>query len=179
MISYALKRFGLSLAVVAIVIALLFVMIYAVPGDPIRVALGPRASEALIAEMRERLGLDQPIWNQIGNFSASILRGDLGRDVISGEPVLRIILSQLPNTLWLIGGSMLVAVIPGVLLGVLSATHRGGLLDRVTSVLSVSVMAVPSFVIAIYLLLFFSIRLGWFPAIRPDGVPIFARFGKA
>lgn len=172
MLAYALKRVGLSLAVVAIVVALLFVMIYAVPGDPVRVALGPRASEALVAELRARMGLDQPIWVQIGNFYASILRGDLGRDVISGEPVLRLILSQLPNTLWLILGSMLVAVVPGVLLGVLAATHRGSLLDQATSVLSVSVMAVPSFVIAIYLLLFFSIRLGWFPAIGAGDDPL-------
>lgn len=165
MLSYVIKRVGLAIAVSAIVVAALFIMIYAVPGDPVRVALGPRASPALIAELHARIGLDQPIWVQIGKFYTSILRGDLGRDVISGEPVLRIILSQLPDTLYLILGSMLVAIIPGVLLGNFSAHNQGGLIDRITSILAVSVMAVPSFVIAIYLLLIFSISLGWFPAI--------------
>lgn len=165
MIGYALKRLALSAAVVALVVAALFVMIYAVPGDPVRVALGPRASEALIAELRERMGLDSPIWMQIGLFYWSLLQGDLGRDVISGEPVLRIIMAQLPDTMRLIAGAMMVAIVPGIALGVLSATHRGSLLDRLTSLFSVSVMAVPSFLIAIYLLLVFSIQLGWFPAI--------------
>ncbi|MEO4001251.1 ABC transporter permease [Mesorhizobium sp. CAU 1732] len=165
MIGYALKRLALSAAVVALVVAALFVMIYAVPGDPVRVALGPRASEALIAELRERMGLDSPIWMQIGLFYWSLFQGDLGRDVISGEPVLRIIMAQLPDTMRLIAGAMVVAIVPGVALGVLSATHRGSLLDRLTSLFSVSVMAVPSFLIAIYLLLVFSIQLGWFPAI--------------
>lgn len=165
MLIYLIRRLALAIAVILIVIAALFVMMHAVPGDPVRVALGPRASEELVASYRAQMGFDQPIWVQIIRFFGAILQGDLGRDVLSGEPVLRIILAQLPDTLYLIAGAMLVAVVPGIMLGVISASNRGGVLDRVTSVLSVSVMAVPSFVIAIYLLLIFSIRLGWFPAI--------------
>lgn len=172
MLTYMLKRIVLSVAVVFTVIAALFVMIHAVPGDPVRIALGPRASEALVAAFRERLGLDQPMLVQLMKFYGSILRGDLGSDVISGASVLKIILSQLPDTLRLIAGAMVVAVVPGILLGVFSAIYRGSLLDRLTSILSVSVMAVPSFVIAIYLLLFFSIRLGWFPAIGAGTTPL-------
>ena len=165
MLSYLARRVSLSIAVILVVVAAMFVMMHAVPGDPVRIALGPRASDAMVEAYRVKMGLDQPVWVQIARYFGLILQGDLGQDAISGEPVLRIILSQLPDTLFLIAGSMLVAIIPGIHLGVLSATHRGGLLDRITSVLSVSVMAVPSFVIAIYLLLIFSIRLGWFPAI--------------
>ncbi len=165
MLNYMLKRVALSLVVIVTVIAALFVMIHAVPGDPVRIALGPRASEALIAAYRERMGLDQPILVQILKFYAAILHGDLGQDVISNTPVLKVVLAQLPDTLRLIAGAMLVAIIPGILLGVFSAIKRGSLMDRLTSILSVSVMAVPSFVIAIYLLLLFSIHLGWFPAI--------------
>ena len=94
---YLIKRIGLAIAVVAIVVTALFVMTYAVPGDPARVALGPRASEALVAEFRERIGLDRPLIVQMGNFFSSLLRGDLGRDAVSGEPVVRILLSQLPD----------------------------------------------------------------------------------
>ncbi|MCL3883391.1 ABC transporter permease [Marivita sp. GX14005] len=162
---YFLKRLGLAVIVVLIVIAVLFVMTYAIPGDPARVALGPRASEELVAEFRERIGLDRPILVQMGNFYLSLFQGDLGRDAISGEPVLRILLSQFPDTLYLVLGAVIVAVVPGILLGIMAARHRGSLLDRVTSVISVSVMSVPAFVIAIYLLLVFSIQLGWFPAI--------------
>lgn len=165
MLSYLTRRLALSITVVVTVIAALFIMMHAVPGDPVRVALGPRASEEIVAAYRVQMGLDQPVFVQFARFISAIFQGDLGRDALSGEPVLRIILAQLPDTLYLIAGAMLVAVIPGIWLGVMSATHRGGIFDRITSVLSVSVMAVPSFVIAIYLLLIFSIRLGWFPAI--------------
>ncbi len=165
MFGYIVRRATLAIVVILTVIAAMFVMMHAVPGDPVRAALGPRASEAMVEAYRVNLGLDQPVWVQILRYFGAVLRGDLGQDAISGTPVLRVILSQLPDTLYLIAGAMLVAVVPGIHLGVVSATHRGGLFDRIGSVLSVSVMAVPSFVIAIYLLLIFSIRLGWFPAI--------------
>ncbi|MFZ1468113.1 MAG: ABC transporter permease [Paracoccaceae bacterium] len=165
MAQYFLKRLLLAAAVVLIVVVAMFMLTYAIPGDPARVALGPRASPALIAEFRIRMGLDQPLPTQLVNFLTSLLRGDLGRDAISGAPVLNIILSQLPDTLLLVLGSVVVALVPGVLLGILSARYRGGIIDRISSVLSVSVMSVPAFVIAIYLLLIFSIQLGWFPAI--------------
>ncbi len=165
MLSYLARRVFLAFTVVLVVVAAMFVMMHAVPGDPVRSALGPRASEAMVEAYRIKMGLDQPIWVQITRYFSAMVQGDLGSDAISGEPVLRLILTQLPDTLYLICGAMLVAVVPGVYLGALSATHRGGTFDRITSVLSVSVMAVPSFVIAIYLLLIFSIQLGWFPAI--------------
>ena len=125
MLTYAAKRFGLSLAVVAVVIALLFVMIYVIPGDPARVALGPRASQALIDELRSRMGLDRPVWIQILNFYRSILTGNLGNDVLSGESVLRIISGQMPHTLNLIFGSMLWSILVGIPLGCLAAMRRG------------------------------------------------------
>ncbi len=162
---YFIKRLLLSVLVVVIVIIALFLLTYAIPGDPARVALGPRANAELVAEFRERMGLDQPLWVQLYNFFTSLLRGDLGRDAVSGQPVLGTVLSQLPDTLYLVLGSVVVALVPGVLLGILSARYRGGVIDRISSVLSVSVMSVPAFVIAIYLLLVFSIQLGWFPAI--------------
>lgn len=165
MLSYLARRVTLSITVVLVVVAAMFVMMHAVPGDAVRTALGPRASEVMVEAYRFKMGLDQPVIVQISRYFGAIMRGDLGNDAISGQPVLQIILSQLPDTLYLIAGAMLVAVLPGIYLGVTSATHRGGVFDRITSVLSVSVMAVPSFVIAIYLLLFFAIRLGWFPAI--------------
>jgi len=165
MMTYAAKRVGLALAVVMVVMALLFVMIYLIPGDPARVALGPRATQALIDELHSRMGLDKPIWVQILNFYRSALTGNLGNDVLSGESVLQIIAGQMPYTLSLIFGSMLWSVLLGIPLGCLAAMRRGSIIDQVTALLSVSVIAVPSFVIAIYLLVIFSVGLRWFPAI--------------
>jgi peptide/nickel transport system permease protein len=98
MLGYAAKRIALAAAVVALVMAIVFTLIYAIPGDPARVALGPLASPALIDELRARMGLDQPLPLQILHFYKSVLMGDLGRDVLSNESVLRIILTVMPNT---------------------------------------------------------------------------------
>jgi len=170
--SYAVKRVGLAITVVMVVIALLFVMIYLVPGDPARVALGPLATQALIDELHARMGLDRPVWVQILSFYRATLTGDLGTDVLSGESVLGIIAGQMPYTLGLIFGSMLWSILLGIPLGCLAAIHRGSIVDRVTAVLSVAVIAVPAFVIAIYLLLIFSIGLRWFPAIGAGDGPL-------
>ena len=147
------------------VIAVLFLMIYIIPGDPLTVALGPRANPALVEALRQRMGLDKPIYIQLLRFYSSVLTGNLGNDVLSEEPVLNIILTLLPYTLALILGAMSWSILIGIPLGCLSAMYPGSLLDRVTAVLSVSVIAVPAFVIAVYALLIFSIWLRWFPAI--------------
>lgn len=165
MLRYAAKRMALAAAVVALVMAIVFTLIYAIPGDPARVALGPLASPALIDELRARMGLDQPLPIQILHFYKSILTGDLGRDVLSNESVLRIILTVMPNTLWLIATAMSLAILGGVPLGCLSAKYPGSFIDRMTAILSVSVIALPSFVVALYALLIFAIDLKWFPAI--------------
>jgi peptide/nickel transport system permease protein len=165
MLSYAAKRLGLAIAVVGVVIAVLFVMIYVIPGDPLRVALGPRASAARIEELRTQMGLDQPLILQILRFYKSVLTGDLGRDILSNESVLKIILGLMPYTLSLILGSMSWSILLGIPLGCLSAMRPGSIFDRIAAILSVSAIAVPPFVIAINALLIFGIGLHWFPAI--------------
>jgi peptide/nickel transport system permease protein len=170
MIGYTARRLGLAVAVVAVVIVVLFVLIHAIPGDPARTALGPRATDATIADFRARMGLDRPLPIQILRFFAALLRGDLGSDVLTGRSVASIIAGQLPYTLALIAGAMLSAVVLGVPMGCIAALRRGGVFDRVTGVLSVSVIAMPSFLIAIYALLLLSITWHLLPAIGPgDG----------
>jgi peptide/nickel transport system permease protein len=129
------------------------------------VALGPRANPDLVAALRVEMGLDQPIYVQLWHFYRAVLTGDLGRDVLSEEPVLNIILQVLPDTLLLILGAMTWSILIGIPLGCLSAMYPGSLVDRVTAVLAVSMIAVPAFVVAVYALLIFSIQLRWFPAI--------------
>jgi peptide/nickel transport system permease protein len=172
MFKYAAKRIAVAADVVALVMAIVFTLIYVIPGDPARVALGPLASPALIEELQARMGLDQPLPIQILHFYGSIFKGDLGRDVLSHESVLWIILTVLPNTLWLIAAAISMAILIGVPLGCLSAKFPGSFIDRTTAVLSVSVIALPSFVVALYALLIFSIDLKWFPAIGAGEGPI-------
>lgn len=165
MMNYTIKRLGLSLAIVSLAMFLLFCMIYLVPGDPASVALGPRATDAMKEALRVKMGLDQPIWMQFWNFFMGAWTGDLGEEVLSGRPVLDVVFEQLPYTLLLIAGGISWSVALGIPLGCWAAIRRGSLADRMVGILSVAVIAVPSFVIAIYALLIFSVTLRWLPAI--------------
>lgn len=165
MLTYAIKRLGLAAAIVSVAMALLFCMIYLIPGDPAAVALGPRATEAMREALRVKMGLDQPVWIQFMNFFTGAWTGDLGRGVLSNRPVLTVVLEQLPHTLALIAGGIGWSVALGIPLGCWAAVNRGSLADRLVGVLSVAVIAVPSFVVAIYALLIFAVTLRWLPAI--------------
>ncbi len=165
MLNYFFKRLGLAAAIVSVAMFLLFCMIYLIPGDPASVALGPRATEAMRAALREKMGLNQPVVIQFWNFYIGAWVGDLGEEVLSGRPVLTVVLEQLPFTLALIVGGITWSVALGIPLGCWAAVSRGSLADRIVGILSVAVIAVPSFVIAIYALLIFAVQLRWLPAI--------------
>ena len=165
MLNYAIKRIGLALVIIVVVMIGMYAMVFLVPGDPASLALGPRATPELKRELVTRMGLDQPVYVQVWNFFRNAATGDLGLDVWSKRPVAEMILEVFPNTLFLgvvsIGG----ALIAGIGLGCLAVVWRGTFLDRLLAILSVSMISVPTFVIGIYLLLIFAVWLGWFPAI--------------
>ena len=144
---------------------MLFGMIYLVPGDPASIALGPRATPEMKAALSARMGLDQPIPVQLLNFISGVLTGNLGVDVWSNRSVATIVLEALPYTLALTAVGLGWSVTLGIVLGCFSATHRGSWIDRAIGVLSVSAIAVPSFVVALYPLLVFAVALRWLPAI--------------
>jgi peptide/nickel transport system permease protein len=164
MLQFIARRTALALLIVVLAVSLLFAMVHMIPGDPTSVLLGPRATPELRAELNERMGLDQPIPVQLGRFLANLARGDLGEDVFSNRPVADIVFEQLPFTIILVLTSIGVAALIGIPLGAYSAIRRNSLLDRVTAVMSVSFIAIPSFVIALYCLLIFAVKLRWFPA---------------
>ncbi|MCP9483306.1 ABC transporter permease [Shimia sp. CNT1-13L.2] len=165
MLNYTLKRLGLAVVIVSVAMLMLFSMIYLIPGDPAAVALGPRATEAMREALRVKMGLDQPVWVQFWNFFSGAWTGDLGREVLSDRPVAQVVMEQLPYTLVLIAGGISWSVALGIPLGAWAAVKRGSMADRIVGILSVAVIAVPSFVIAIYALLIFAVSLRWLPAI--------------
>ena len=165
MLAYTVKRIGLALLILGLVMLAMYAMVFLVPGDPAGVALGPRATPALKAELITRMGLDQPLYVQVWNFFRNAATGDLGFDVWSKRPVLTMILEVFPNTLILGAVALGWALILGISLGCLAVVWRDTAADRILGILSVSLISVPSFVIAIYSLLIFSVWLGWLPAI--------------
>lgn len=165
MIAYLIKRLGLSVAVILAVAMMLFGLLQLIPGDPVTIALGPRASPEAIQRYSEKMHLDRPVWAQFMIFARNAATGDLGIDVFNDRPVSKIIGERIGFTLVLIGTAMGWAVLLGIPLGCLAAIRPGTWIDRITGVLSVGTIAVPSFLVSIWALLIFSVNLRWLPAI--------------
>ena len=102
MLFYFAKRLGLAVVIVVIAVSLLYGMIHAVPGDPLSIVLGPRATPEMRAALAQKLGLEKPFVIQLGTFFFNVMQGDLGTDVFSERPVSQIFFEQLPFTASLI-----------------------------------------------------------------------------
>ncbi len=162
---YILKRLGMTLMVCLLATVFLSLMPYLIPGDPVKTILGPRASEALVAQLRSEMDLDKPPLVQVTRFLGRAVRGDLGNNFVTGKPILYQINEVLPHTILLALASLGLAVLIGIPLGVFSAAHPGGWLDHLIGILSVSVITVPPYVAGLLLLLLFSVTLRWLPAV--------------
>jgi peptide/nickel transport system permease protein len=163
--AYLIKRTAMTLLVLLVVITILALLVHIVPGDAARTLLGPRANAELIAKVRASMDLDKPAHVQVGNFIGSLLRGSLGEDIFTGQPITRLIGNVLPHTLALAWSSLGLAVLFGIPLGVYSATHSNSWIDRILALFSISFITVPSYVGGLFLLLFFAVRLRAMPAI--------------
>ncbi len=162
---YFLRRLGLSVAIIAVAMSILFIITHMIPGDPVSIALGPRATTEMKEEYRARMGIDLPMYVQYGRFVSHVLHGNLGKDVFSGLPVLNIVSSQLPHTVILVCVAIGWSAILGIILGCFSALHRNSILDRFVGVITVGAIAIPSFVVSLYSLLLFAVTLKVLPAL--------------
>ena len=162
---FILRRGFFSLLVLWLAVSLLFGMIHMAPGDPASVMLGPKATPELKEEFARRMGLDRPLAVQLGRFYADVARGDLGVDPFSNRKVTDTVFEQMPYTLVLVLAAIGGASLLGIPLGCFSAIRRNSWLDRLTGVMSVAFIAIPSFVVALYLLLWLAVKWRWFPAI--------------
>ena len=163
--AYLLKRFLMTVLVLLLVITFLSLLVHIVPGDPAKTLLGPRANPDLIAKTRAAMDLDKSIPVQVGNFVWNVLHGSFGTDVFTGRSINMLVGSALPHTLILAWGSLGLAVLVGLPLGVYSATHPDSRLDRITALLSISFITIPSYVGGLFLLLLFAVKLRVMPAI--------------
>jgi peptide/nickel transport system permease protein len=165
MFLYALQRTGLAILICFTSMVMLFSALKLIPGDPATIMLGSRANAEMKARITEELGLNDPIPVQLATFVGRILQGNLGTDMWSRRPVTQIVLDNLPYTLVLIAVGLGWAAAIGIPLGCYSAIRRNSFIDKFTAVISVGTISIPSFVVAIYVILFFAIELGWLPVI--------------
>ncbi|RUT30108.1 ABC transporter permease [Arsenicitalea aurantiaca] len=165
MLGFVLRRLGFAVITLFAVLTLVFFVIRILPGDPTLVILGDQASAQSIALLRERMGLDQPVWLQYLQFLGGALRGDWGTSLVSGRPVIQEVLNVLPHTLELTFVALVLGVVLGLPAGIWAAVNRNRIPDYVTRIVSLLGLSAPAFVSGIVLLLVFSIMLRWFPVI--------------
>lgn len=165
MYTYLLRRLLTSLLVLFGVSVLVFSIIHLVPGDPVTAMTGrQKVTAEQAAELRQKLGLDDPIPVQYWNYLRRALRGDLGQSLRNQVPVSRAIGEQLPSTIQLAFSALLLAATAGLFFGLLAATRQGSWLDSFSMILSVSGMSIPTFWLGLLLIFFISVRLGWLPS---------------
>ena len=165
MLIYLIKRIFLALLIIFVAIMALFLMLHMIPGDPVSIALGPRATPEIQATYAAKMHLDKPLLYQFLIFMGNVLQGDLGADVFSDRSVTTTMAEQLPFTVTLAVSAIGWAALVGIPLGCLSALKPNTWLDRFTGVLSVGTIAIPSFLVSIWAILLFSVTLRWMPVI--------------
>lgn len=164
MIRYISKRILYMIPVLAGVIILVFTILYLTPGDPAKMVLGMTATEEQIAAYRAELGLDQPyIVQLVSYFKNLILHFDLGTSYTTKQTVTTEIMARLPNTIVLAFWSTLIAVVVGVVAGIVSAVRQYSVFDGISQVVGLAGVSMPSFWLAMLLILVFSLKLGAFP----------------
>lgn len=156
-----LRRVAMSVPLLLGVSVVTFVMIAFLPGDAARVVAGRQATAAQVAEVREQLGLDRPLWEQYLSWLGGALQGDLGTSLVNKQSVADQLTSRLEPTLALITGATLLAALVGIVFGILGA--RGGALGRLIDGISVLGLAIPTFWLALVLVVVFAVRLGVLP----------------
>ncbi|MEG6573033.1 MAG: glutathione ABC transporter permease GsiC [Caldibacillus debilis] len=161
---YILKRlFDLVPTLFAVAI-ITFIITRIIPGDPASVMLGPQASVEDVKELREELGLNDPLHVQFFHYMKDLLTGDLGVSLTYNEPVIGLILERFPNTLILSFSALLIAILIGVPAGIIAAYKQNSLIDYAVMLVSLIGVSMPIFWLGVMLVLYFSVHLGWLPA---------------
>lgn len=162
-VSYIARRIVLTIPAMVVMSFLVFFIIRLVPGDPARVILGIRATPESIAALRETLRLDDPLVVQYGHWLSDLVRGDLGIDYQTHEPITHMILTRFPVTLEVAILGVLFAALLGIPLGILAAVKRGPA-DVASSTLGLLGISIPEFWLGVMLILIFPLWLGWLPS---------------
>jgi peptide/nickel transport system permease protein len=168
MLRALLRRAFAGLAVVFGVVTLMFFLIHLAPGDPALLLVGPTASEEQIVQQRRALGLDQPVLRQYSAWLDRFTRGDWGASIATGRPVAEMISEAWPTTVRLVGLSLLLSYILGIIVGAVQAAH-GGRLDTALSVLSVTLFALPGYWLGLMLVMVFTYWARALPAFGAAG----------
>lgn len=164
-----LKRVGLLVGTLLLVSVLAFVAFSVIPGDPTDSVLGIEATEEQRLALRAQLGLDRPVYQRYWSWLTAFVTGDFGQSYRYNMPVAELVAGQAKVTLVLAAVSFALILVISLPLGLISARHRGGIVDRAVTVLTQVTMSVPNFIMGLGLMFLFALVLRWF---EPKYVPL-------
>lgn len=167
MVRYIAYRSLVAIFLVWVVVTMVFLMLHLIPGDPAELLLSQGSMAAdpqAVAALREKMGLNAPLWQQYLDHLGGVLSGDLGASFRDGAPVMEQIATRLPRTLEVIATAALLASLAGVPLGTWAAIRSGGKVDGFVSLLSSAALSTPVFVVGSVVILIFAQELKWLPA---------------
>ena len=173
MTNYVGKRLLQLIPILIGLTFLVFTLLYIAPGDPAQrklTAQGVAVSEQVLEQTREEMGLNRPFLVRYGDWLLGVLRGDFGASYKDGMPVLPKLMRCMGNTLVLAAGSLLLALVVSVPLGVLTAARRGGVIDRLVRLLTFVGNAMPNFLVSVLLMYYLCIQVNLFPVIAKGTV---------
>ncbi len=165
MLRFALRRILWTLPQILFVFTIVFFVMRVVAGDPAQVILGEYANAEALRNLRESLGLNEPLLVQYGTSLFSLLHGDFGRSMINNRPIAPEILEVLPYTIELTLAAIIIGVVVGLPLGIVSALRRNTMADYLLRVFSLTGLSMPAFYLGVVLLILFAVKLGFFPII--------------
>jgi len=163
MTRYILKRLGLTVITLVIVSFVVFAASQLLPGDVGRTILGPYASQQQVDALDKSLGNDKPLPVRYWNWASDFVKGDWGVSPVQNVEVRPLVLGRLKNSLYLAAFAMVLIVPFSIFMGVVAALKYGKLVDRAISIVGLSFIALPEFVIGVILIVVFAVQLGWFP----------------
>lgn len=161
--SYILKRLFSLIPILFIVSTIVFLIIHLTPGDPASVMLGPEASTEQVEKLKEELGLNVPIYKQYINWIIAAVQGDLGISYFLKQPVIEAIFDHLGPTLALAAIAQIICILIAIPIGVLAAKYRGSFIDQTFMGISLLGISIPSFLLGLFLMLIFAVKLQWLP----------------
>lgn len=160
---FIIRRILSAFVVLFGISTIIFFMVHLIPGDPAAVMLGVRATPDRVAALRQNLGLDEPLLRQYVTFLGNVVQGDLGRSFRTDRPVGHEIRVRMWPTIQLALAGMGLALVIGIVAGVLAAAHRDTWIESLVMIVAMIGISVPNFVFGMLLILFFSIQLRWLP----------------
>ena len=174
MLNYVIKRLLVSVFVVLGVTVVIFSLVHLSPGDPVRMMAGIDASDEDVEALRDKLGMNDPLIVQYFRYLNDLVHLDLGQSIISNKNIADEIFTRFRNTAELAVMGMLVSAVFGILIGTIAAVNRNRWLDKTLMSLSITGISVPSFLLALLLILFFVSKLSLLPASGRSGSPFTA-----